>query len=404
MATHSGSIQDVTNGVGADIDLTAKPFARGCWACITTGTCSLLHDERHWPCQTCFEDDLDCEPIIPPVRKRACEMCKRRRMSCSYTYTRQHGGSCEQCERVGQRCIAGPVKEFIRPRISYDRDWEADPFPKRRGGKQKELEDCLECVGGGRRCSYPAGCPGSPCEGCTTRGLPCTISANATTESASPAGSAAPDHMESKTLQDNVTELVDSRPKGTVHKIYTSFSHPITFNCDLESGQDSSCDYCTEIDLPAIGFGIMHPEVFDRHDGSGFIEMKGGHTQVHEIGKTKICYACTSGRLAIVTCYQHRLGKLPPQDTDQAPVCNICVSQAKATFGCMPTDRGESCGLKLCRPCAVTLNNDYRGVLGEMLGSLADRPEDPANRALRADHEFLKEDGHIARYLKYLDT
>lgn len=433
-ATQLSSTQGANSGISTDIDLTAKPFARGCWGCTTTGTCSLLHDERTWPCQTCYEDDLDCEPIIPPVRKRACEMCKRRKGSCSYTYTRRHGASCEQCERVGQRCVAGPVKDFIRPRISYDRDWELDPLPKRRGGKQKELEDCLECVGGGRSCSYPAGCHGSPCEECTTRGLPCTIASNASAASASPAQSAAPalsDAIEVAEKTSASRELLAlakprsigqvkvqersamvehqlQKPKGTTRKIYTSFPHPIIFNCDVGDNQADSCYFCTEPELPKLGFGLIHPEVVDWSDGRSFIEVKGGHTHVNLIERTKLCYACTSSRLAIVACYRHNMRRIVSRDvgqrvSEQVQPCHVC--DGNATYECTPHDQDTAgCGLQLCRPCAVILSRDHAGYLGRMLGTLAESQESPTGRTLRADGEFLKEDGHIARYMKSLDT
>ncbi|EME48860.1 hypothetical protein DOTSEDRAFT_30229 [Dothistroma septosporum NZE10] len=430
-ATPLGSTQNGTNGISTKIDLSAKPFARGCWGCTTTGTCSLLHDERQWPCQTCLDDDMDCELIIQPTRKRACEMCKRRKIACSYNYTRNHGVSCEQCQSVGQRCIAGRAKEFLKPRVTYDRDWEADPLPKRRGGKQQELEECLECVGAGRPCAYPARNYGSPCEDCTDRGLACTITSNVPAENASSIDSAtlAGGEYEKATSSEVAPILTKPRSveqarlptraataaaehrlektKGTQRKIYTCFSHPITFNCDLEGDQDSSCHFCTEPALPKLGFGTLHPEVVDWSDGRGFDEIRNGHIEKNQIEKTRLCYAYTSSRLAIVTCYRHKLDNIISRSAGLAEAgpqsCHIC--NGTATYGCIPSDgHATGCGLELCRPCAVTLSRDHSGHLGKMLGKLADFPEDPHPRTLRADCEFLREDGHIARYLKFLDT
>ncbi|RLM01901.1 hypothetical protein CFD26_107036 [Aspergillus turcosus] len=52
-----------------DLDEAA---AKGCWACRKIHQdCSLLQDQFAYPCQTCKEDSIDCELIIPPEWKRA---------------------------------------------------------------------------------------------------------------------------------------------------------------------------------------------------------------------------------------------------------------------------------------------------------------------------------------------
>lgn len=163
------------------IDLTAKPFARGCVECAATigssgqSQCSLLHDERHWPCLTCQEDGHDCEMIVHPARKRQCEACKRRKVPCSYTYTKNHGVSCSQCESVGLPCVAGPDFKFLKQRIRLDRDWEKDPLPTKKKGKLRANEECWECSQAGTACSYECEDDGSGCEACKQNGSPCTI-------------------------------------------------------------------------------------------------------------------------------------------------------------------------------------------------------------------------------------
>lgn len=164
-----------------DIDLTAKPFARGCWQCTTLTSsvdgadCSLMHDERDWPCRTCKEDGHDCDMVREPARKRSCEQCKSRRMTCSFSYTRNHEGCCLQCQSIGQPCLAGPDVRYIKQRIRLDRDWEVDPMPTKKKGKLRAVEDCYECHKVGRQCHYECEDDGSPCEACKKNGDPCHI-------------------------------------------------------------------------------------------------------------------------------------------------------------------------------------------------------------------------------------
>ncbi|KAK4507039.1 hypothetical protein PRZ48_000773 [Zasmidium cellare] len=162
------------------VDLTAKPFARGCWGCAALAgngqsQCSLLHDERVWPCTSCEEDEHDCQLITQPVRKRQCEQCKRRKVPCSYTYTRNHGATCTQCDSVSLPCIAGPAVQFIRQRIRLDRNWEEDPLPTKKKGKFRANEECWECSQAGTECRYGSEDDPTPCEACKQNDKPCTI-------------------------------------------------------------------------------------------------------------------------------------------------------------------------------------------------------------------------------------
>lgn len=155
-------------------DLTGHPSARGCWGCVTIGIrCPLLDDDRVWPCKTCVEVENECELITPPTYKRACEYCKGKRMGCSYSYTLDHKGSCEECSRTGWRCIAGPAKESVRERISYDRDWENDPWQEPKIPKPKKAPSCRRCRERHHPCSFSAGDKAETCTACDMANEPC---------------------------------------------------------------------------------------------------------------------------------------------------------------------------------------------------------------------------------------
>ncbi|GFF90696.1 probable ubiquitin carboxyl-terminal hydrolase 12 [Aspergillus udagawae] len=105
-----------------DLDEAA---AKGCWACRKIHQdCSLLEHQFAYPCQTCKEDNIDCELIIPPEWKRACERCRRSGRTCSYSYGEtDHSVSCEQCQATGIPCIAGPAKSKppLEPRTKAEK-------------------------------------------------------------------------------------------------------------------------------------------------------------------------------------------------------------------------------------------------------------------------------------------
>ena len=155
-------------------DLTGHPVARGCWGCVTLGIrCPLLDDDRAWPCTTCLDDDNECELITPPAYKRPCEHCKSKRLGCSYTYSLDHEGPCEECSHTGWRCIAGPAKEAIRERVSYDRDWENDPWQAPKVPKPKKIPSCKKCRERGQPCSFAAGDKADVCTACDMAGEAC---------------------------------------------------------------------------------------------------------------------------------------------------------------------------------------------------------------------------------------
>ena len=113
-----------------------------------------------------MDDDHECELVTPPTYKRACEHCKSRRLACSYTSSLDHDEPCEECSRTGWGCIAGPAKESVRERITYDRDWENDPWQSPKAPKVKKLPSCRRCRERNQPCSFSAGDKSEACTAC----------------------------------------------------------------------------------------------------------------------------------------------------------------------------------------------------------------------------------------------
>jgi hypothetical protein len=102
------------------------------------------------------------------------------------------------------------------------------------------------------------------------------------------------------------------------------------------------------------------------------------------------------------------LRKLLVGDVTAADVeacCSLCLGLAsyecRAASEAARVREGDGCGLRLCRPCAVRLEGAYRGDLAAMIRVLRDEPVEHG-RGLRADHEFLTEDGALVRFLRML--
>lgn len=113
---HRGVIQDEIE-IDPNVVL-GHPDARGCKSCYSVGDrCPMLDPDGIYPCYHCIEEQCDCEPLVEPPKKRACEHCKKRRMRCSYQDSddlEKHKKPCEGCQATGYRCIAGPkIGAFI---------------------------------------------------------------------------------------------------------------------------------------------------------------------------------------------------------------------------------------------------------------------------------------------------
>lgn len=97
------------------------PAYRGCKACANIGVRCDLVDGAEYPCTHCVEDDLSCELILEPLRKAACEACRRRRVRCSFSAKdSEHRGRCEECSKRDTNCVAGPRSGFTRQGPSLD--------------------------------------------------------------------------------------------------------------------------------------------------------------------------------------------------------------------------------------------------------------------------------------------
>lgn len=426
-------------------DLTGHPVARGCWECLGLGIrCPLLDDERAWPCSTCLADDHDCDLVTPPIRKRACERCKRKRTPCSFAKAFHHSGPCEDCANDSYRCVAGPLKENIRPRIRYDRDYTKDPPPSKTAAKPtKTFWTCMQCREAARPCSFSDGGPGEECASCEQADSIC-IPEQVTTpppQRASSRSARAPKkRLASEPAEQEVPtkrakgplhsartkpikQQTPTKPaKGSLHSagttktITTKFCHPIVFNYEDADGT-KPCHFCEHYSFAILGLEPKVVEVIDWEDGHGLTEVGGGHME-GGVASTRMCTTCTMGKMPMVMCPKHVMRPIPgvspdTMDMDGALMalfsgeerkadrwCSICPSLA--AYECEtenPIDQCDGCGLSLCEQCMLNLTGVYDGDLQSMLLELEDEPSVEKPLGLRADFELLKQDGLLMRHV-----
>ena len=267
------------------LDLTNHPCARGCWECFNLRiVCPLLENEEDWPCQTCAEDGHDCELITAPDVKRACERCRRNRIPCSFKSIFDQGEACQQCMDDGHHCIAGPAKDFILPRLTYDWDWSNDAYRMKK--RARLLED-------------PMGLQGHRKEDEFIRDIPVSQEDRKTKKRRKP--DADDSTSKSKKLRkEEGTHASRSKP-SSIRTITTKFCHPIKFNHVDQTGGSEPCHFCVEPSFSMLGLAAKEVKVREMKDARGLEEVSGGHI-ADGVDNTRVCASCTLQRMNVIAC------------------------------------------------------------------------------------------------------
>ena len=407
---------------GLDEITLGHPAARGCKGCLELRIpCTLLKEGYTYPCEDCVEDGMECELILPPLKKRPCESCRRRKIVCSYREGGDHSIPCQQCIYSNLKCIAGPLSGRTRTGPSLDQDFSAKsrfiPTP------QRPFVTCTKCRQAKRWCSLKIKDQEAPCKHCKSAGIDCTF--ERLPEKSKKTGKVSKRRAEPLQQRQG---LVASTETSATKTIKTRYAHPITFNfLPPEDNEDESepCDWCESVAFGLLGLDEVEVEVIDRGAGQGYVEVRGGHT-----GKGKrpsrMCPECTLERLRISGCKMHDIqpiedldpdhfdfdapfecllpGTLPEAGAPQYRYCSVCPSPAFLEC-CKPSrsgwDGGEEdlglsgragCGLLLCETCAVLLVEEHDGSLEGLVAALE---SDGDSFGLRADVEFLLESGEL---------
>ncbi|MCJ1418178.1 hypothetical protein MMC32_004524 [Xylographa parallela] len=393
----------------ADITL-GHPAARGCKGCFEINSpCSLLQEGERYPCFDCREDNIDCELILPPPKKRQCESCRRRKIVCSYRISDDHAKPCLDCTKSGYKCVAGPFIGRTRTGPSLDQDFsQFIPTPER------PFKSCAECRRSRKSCSLLSHPGYSDCNRCYSLGQHCTFEAVVTDVK----GTIRKQEVQaSKSFDDGVKAFTSPVSRST-KTIKTRLAHPILFNYEVTDDGCSPCHWCEDQIYGILGLAQVHVEVIDHHDGQGYVEIEGGHTAVGKF-PSRMCGMCTCERLRITACMTHELEQIQDADLDaigsdtvlewmtpgmsnSAPFewCSLCPRAANFAC-CSPVivedgdDKGESgCGLKLCHDCACNLISEHEGNLTKLITAM-EEDETLTIFDMRADINFLRSDGHL---------
>ena len=386
----------------ADVTL-GHPAARGCKSCIAMNLlCSLLTEGEKYPCRDCKQDDVDCELVVQPLKKRACESCRRRKIVCSYRTVEDHSEPCRDCLLSGCKCVAGPLTGRTRTGPSLDSDPKAFiPTPER------PYKSCTACRKVRKRCSLEVNNGYHGCIRCEGLGQKCTFEPLP--------------RRDRKTLekpQPNKVKPPLDLPVSTAglrKTIKTGFAHPISFNHDPPADGSHPCHWCENLTYGILGLPQRLVEVIDNENGEGYVEIDGGYT-ADGVPPSRMCTICTLARMQILGCSPHeiqpngteipdKLDVMQWMDTDMmadAPFewCSVCPRPASYECGNAPSpdmrfsdDSVAGCGLKLCEDCALSLVNEHDGGLTEYLKALEE--ESDTSFTVRADACFLRSDGHL---------
>lgn len=396
----------------ADVTL-GHPAARGCKGCFAKREdCPLLEEGSKYPCETCRDDDIDCELIIQPARKRACEACSKRRFVCSYREEgSDHAQPCRECAKAGLKCVAGPLSGRTRTGPSLDQD---------RPGRKK---GCTQCSRAKKWCSLKNKNPSLPCNLCRDNEEECNFE---------PLKHQVRKRRTKKKRGSKVWEEKEPSSGAQVRQdpkrfrtITTKLAHPINFNYVANEGDPLPCHWCDDLVHGLLGLGSVEVEVLDNEDGQGLKEVVDGHTTKGHV-PSRMCGFCTLDRLRITACKVHEVEPLADMelgcfDYDSVinwmapgqaalapfPWCSICP--APAFFACCAESDeidvlgfgqdeadGKGCGLLLCESCAVALVNEHDGVLEGLIDRLKEEEEE-GGFSLRADADFLHPKGELLR-------
>ncbi|KAF2143262.1 uncharacterized protein K452DRAFT_357617 [Aplosporella prunicola CBS 121167] len=385
---------------GEHEDLRGHPSARGCIRCRINGEeCTMRKTGNTWPCVQCIdafggEKYVDCELIIPPAKKQACEGCQDRMEDCSYTQNEDdHDIPCEQCLGEGMKCIAGPAREAYPYRATYTPPPEAEYIPFR------PYVTCTACRQVKKSCSLKSKTDQPPCKACKKAKIPCTFEKIIPTnpgkrridevvsgqvedeedqqqqpfEQDEPEGvksprkrrslveapsTNTPSSTDTNTNKDSsltntstpafssVNKPPPPKPRSEVltdadgHRgpltvILTSMAHPIRFMQPL-----GNCNWCSNIMFSLFGLEWKQPTVIAWYDGLGYTELHDGHRELG-LKATVMCTECTMDRVGILSCPGHRMRALrPPYLTPEQVEEELSAALSRLfESALLPTDR-----------------------------------------------------------------
>ncbi|MCJ1338642.1 hypothetical protein MMC09_003931 [Bachmanniomyces sp. S44760] len=418
----------------ADITL-GHPAARGCKACLETGlSCPLLQEGVMYPCNHCEEDDVECELILQPVKKRCCENCRRRRTACSYREDESyHDKPCRQCALSRLKCIAGPQSGRTRTGPCLDRMLLKNPkATKFIPTSERPFASCTACRRAKKWCSlYHINSIKAPCKRCRIDGLSCTF--EKLTDQGHKVCTDKEKHDKSLAQRKDEEVLsVTGYNSPVTRTVKTRLAYPLQINHAVPVDGSSPCHWCEDLAYGILGLKEDDVELIDRHDGLGFVLNKIKHGYLAN-GPSRMCIECTYERMMLIACSDHEIWPitgidpnqfndstvlewLMPRMATEAPFdwCTVCPSPAFFTCRkqCSPdlmavdthalgSDYGQEagCGLKLCESCAVSFLEEHRGNLTGLILRLAE-DQDVGTFDIRADATLVCRDGEILRQLR----
>ncbi|KAF2768683.1 hypothetical protein EJ03DRAFT_116884 [Teratosphaeria nubilosa] len=211
-----------------------------------------------------------------------------------------------------------------------------------------------------------------------------------------------------------------SNNTGKTLTIRTPFRHPIIFNHIPKPTHKPPCNFCDSTSFPYLALAPKAVRVDPLPNGAGYTEIAGGYASLGHT-PTRMCTKCTMQRLSIITCASHHLRALPRKTSypdfeaalnalfanrprQEDVWCSLCP--ALAAHECQAEKCVDAlgrpcvgCGLRLCTTCKAELGRLYGGDLQVMLRKMVRGPSKIRPLGLRADAEFLSQEGLLMRFV-----
>lgn len=392
---------------------------KGCLACRDLQIeCSLIEHPFSYPCSDCRDDRIECKLDLPPIWKRPCEGCKRRRGQCSYgSGDYDHRLPCHFCLQHGFDCVAGPARKQPTAGQSQGTNTEVtDDLPGYKTRHMMADDATAEANGGSSHSDLDE-----------SNQFPLESEAESEVSLRSKISFIAGTTPTPNTTLSETSERPSLNASGqTCHRL-TGVKTSLKLWHEIPTDGSKPCNWCHNFAYGISGPGELYPETMSKsHDH--ILGQQRAYTHRREL--KRMCINCTMARISILKCPHDKIQSLSGAPisrkevrtafdelekasvalesiSDQAgecfplpgyPWCAICREPAfylctshqefaneEWSFGqYIPSDPG--CGLRLCDYCA-----HYAKVYRGDLDAVVKRGREDANNktALRADVEFI---------------
>ncbi|KAK2788157.1 hypothetical protein FQN53_004042 [Emmonsiellopsis sp. PD_33] len=430
----SQDIEDTIMGGCGNEDMT--PFipmkfeTHGCHFCFNNNyLCLLSLNPESYPCQTCREHNVTCEPMATSQvggqgSSGSCQPDTADEQLANNPNPNEPEASTSSELQDVERQLLHLLQEDAMQQcleISNGDTPTVEPGPGSTPNKLPLFSDYKTFVELDKQIPKPTAAPSAP--------IPPAASSSSTSPPIDPKSPS-----DYNTIIPNISTIIPRKRRiGPITKtIQTSFAHPIDFTHQPSRNPSKPCHWCHDFTYGILGLGQIGVQVTDYRTGKGYTEIGPGHVSAGS-EPSRMCSRCAMERICIIECNgtpaTHKIVPIEGVDEktfDEAAAfnslfavdsetgsctagnawCSVCVSPAfNRCVGAPREDSlvhamaemgmgsGRGCGLVLCGRCAQVM----REMKGNLSRTIVRRKKDGVE--MRADVEFLSSESEL--YQRY---